>query len=67
VARPRTPIGTFGDIDFTTLASDRVRARTRERDFDDQVQRVEATAGVRCLSLCDQLTLHGRGTPPIDD
>lgn len=50
MARPRTPIGTFGDIDFTTLAPDRVRARTRVRDFDGQVRRVEATAATRKLA-----------------
>ena len=44
MARPRTPIGTFGDIDFTTLEPGRVRARTRFRDDDGQVRRVEATA-----------------------
>ena len=50
MARPRTPIGTFGDIDFTTLGPERVRARTRIRDFDGQVRRVEATAPSRKLA-----------------
>ncbi|HET7690656.1 MAG TPA: hypothetical protein VFK41_09775, partial [Nocardioidaceae bacterium] len=50
MARPRTPIGTFGDIDFTTLGPARVRARTRVRDFDGQVRRVEATASSRKLA-----------------
>ena len=50
MARPRTPIGTFGDIDFTTLTPERVRARTRGRDFDGQVRRVEATAATRKLA-----------------
>ena len=50
MARPRTPIGTFGDIDFTTLGPERVRARTRVRDFDGQVRRVEATASSRKLA-----------------
>src|SRR5690242_8750836 len=50
MARPRTPIGTFGDIDFTTLRPGRVRARTRVRDFDGQVRRVEATAPSRKLA-----------------
>ena len=50
MARPRTPIGTFGDIDFTTLGPDWVRARTRVRDFDGQVRRVEATASSRKLA-----------------
>lgn len=51
MARPRTPIGTFGDIDFTTLGPERVRARTRVRDFDGQVRRVEATA--RSMELAE--------------
>ena len=50
MARPRTPIGTFGDIDFTTLGPERVRARTRVRDFDGQVRRVEATAPSKKLA-----------------
>lgn len=50
MARPRTPIGTFGDIDFTTLGPERVRARTRVRDFDGQVRRVESTAPSKKLA-----------------
>ena len=50
MARPRTPIGTFGDIDFTTLGPERVRARTRIRDFDGRVRRVEATAPSKKLA-----------------
>ncbi len=50
MARPRTPIGAFGDIDFTTLGPERVRARTRIRDFDGQVRRVEATAPSKKLA-----------------
>jgi integrase len=43
VARPRTPIGTFGEIDFRTNPSGSVRARTRFRDDDGQLRPVEAT------------------------
>jgi integrase-like protein len=43
VARPRTPIGTFGDITYVKAAGGRVRARTRYRDNDGRVRRVSAT------------------------
>jgi integrase len=43
VGRPRTPIGTFGDITYVKVAGARVRARTRYRDDDGQVRRVSAT------------------------
>lgn len=43
MARPRTPIGTFGEIDFRTNANGTVRARTRFRDDDGQLRPVEAT------------------------
>jgi hypothetical protein len=68
VARPRTPIGTFGDMDFTHLASGRVRARTRVRDFDGQVRRVEATAETHKLAehrlkeKLAQRATHGSGS-----
>ena len=42
MSRPRTPIGTFGQIEFTTMPSGQVRARTRFRDVDGQLRRVEA-------------------------
>jgi hypothetical protein len=42
VARPRTPIGTFGEIEFTNLPNGNVRARVRFRDYDGQV-RVRST------------------------
>jgi integrase len=47
VPRPRTPIGTFGQIEFTTTPSGSVRARTRFRDVDGHLRRVEATAPTR--------------------
>src|SRR3546814_5569233 len=50
MARPRTPVGTFGDIEFTTLPNGDVRARTRFRDYDGQLRRVEATAPTRKMA-----------------
>jgi integrase len=47
MGRPRTPIGTFGDICFATTASGQVRARTRFRDDDGQVRRVSATGSTQ--------------------
>jgi integrase len=43
VGRPRTPIGSFGDITYVKVSGQRVRARTRYRDDDGQVRRVSAT------------------------
>src|SRR5664279_4087462 len=43
MGRPRTPIGTFGDITYVKVAGERVRARTRFRDDDGHVRRVSAT------------------------
>jgi integrase len=43
VARPRTPIGTFGQIDFRINPNGSVRARTRFRDDDGRLRPVEAT------------------------
>ena len=45
MGRPRTPIGTFGEISFVKVAGGQVQARTRFRDDDGQVRRVSA-AGV---------------------
>jgi excisionase family DNA binding protein len=47
MARPRTPVGTFGDIQFETAANGRVRARTRYRDDDGRLRRVQATGMTR--------------------
>lgn len=47
MARPRTPIGTFGEIGFTTLPDGRVRARTRFRDDDGRLRPVEVTSTSR--------------------
>ncbi len=43
MARPRTPIGTFGEIDLRTNPDGSVRARARFRDDDGQLRPVEAT------------------------
>jgi hypothetical protein len=47
MSRPRTPVGRFGQIEFTTMPSGQVRARTRVRDVDGQLRRVEATGLTR--------------------
>jgi integrase len=44
VARPRTPIGTFGEIHLDRTRDGRARALTRFRDYDGQLRRVQATA-----------------------
>ncbi|ANH39508.1 Tyrosine recombinase XerC [Nocardioides dokdonensis FR1436] len=43
MARPRTPIGTFGDISYVKASGGQFRARTRFRDDDGKVRRVSAT------------------------
>lgn len=50
MARPRTPIGTFGEIESTALPSGGFRARTRFRDHDGQLRRIEATGTTRKLA-----------------
>ena len=50
MARPRTPIGTFGAIEFTNMPNGTVRARVRFRDHDGQVRRVEASDSTRKLA-----------------
>jgi dihydrofolate reductase len=47
MARPRTPIGTFGEIEFTKLPNGTTRARTRFRDYDGQLRRIEASGDTR--------------------
>lgn len=47
MARPRTPIGTFGDITYLKTPNGQVRARTRFRDDDGHVRRVSATGADR--------------------
>lgn len=47
MARPRTPIGTFGDITYQPAGAGRVRARLRFRDDDGQLRQVQATGTTR--------------------
>lgn len=47
MARPRTPIGTFGDISYVKAAGGQLRARTRYRDDDGKVRRVSATGSTK--------------------
>ena len=47
MGRPRTPIGTFGEISFRKVAGGQVQARTRFRDNDGQIRRISATGGSR--------------------
>lgn len=47
MVRPRTPIGTFGDISFHTAPSGQVRARVRYRDEDGRLRQVTASGGTR--------------------
>lgn len=42
--RPRTPIGSWGDISVTTLPSGTFQARSRYRDADGRLRRVTASA-----------------------
>ena len=59
MARPRTPIGTFGDIEITTMPGGTIRARVRFRDDDGRMRRVQATGRTRKAAehhLKEQLT-----------
>lgn len=47
MARPRTPIGTFGDITFIPAGGGKVKARVRFRDHDGQLRLVQATGANR--------------------
>lgn len=47
MGRPRTPIGTFGEISLAKVAGGQVQARTRLRGDDGQVRRVSTTGGSR--------------------
>ena len=47
MARPRTPIGTFGDISYIKAPGGQFRARTRYRDDDGKVRRVSATGATK--------------------
>lgn len=43
MARPRTPIGTFGEFRFEKAASGLVYARTRYRDSDGRLRQIQAS------------------------
>lgn len=45
--RPRTPIGTFGEIYYEKAPGGRVRAFARFRDHDGQLRRVQTTASTQ--------------------
>lgn len=45
--RPRTAIGTFGEITIREIAPGKFRATTRFRDWDGKTRQVSATAGSR--------------------
>lgn len=47
MAKPRTPIGTFGAISLSSTASGSMRARTRYRDWDGKLRVVQATGHCR--------------------
>lgn len=47
MARPRTPIGTFGDTTFIPAGGGKVKARVRFRDHDGQLRLVQATGANR--------------------
>ncbi len=47
MGRPRTPVGTFGEIEFTALSNGSVRARARFRDHDGKMRRIEASSSTR--------------------
>lgn len=44
MAKPRIPIGTFGEIGFRNGGAGKVVARTRYRDWDGALRQVQATA-----------------------
>lgn len=44
MGRPRTPVGTFGEIGFESTPDGRVLAMARYRDDDGKLRRVKATA-----------------------
>lgn len=47
MGRPRTPIGTFGEIHFERTPAGQVRARARYRDDDGQIRRVSAVGSTQ--------------------
>ncbi len=49
--RPRTDIGTFGDIRTSRTASGMLQAMTRFRDFDGRIRRVTATGRTKAQAV----------------
>nr|WP_246402723.1 hypothetical protein [Promicromonospora sukumoe] len=47
MARPRTPIGTFGQISFASETTTTVTAHARFRDYDGRLRPVQATGSTR--------------------
>ena len=50
MARPRTPIGTFGTIATSRTVQKRYVARTRYRDWDGKSRHVQVTADTRAAA-----------------
>lgn len=68
MARPRVPIGAYGEISFSAGGKSRVRARTRFRDWDGQTRQVQATGSSRAAAeaeLKKRLTQRN-AFPPVD-
>lgn len=66
MARPRTPIGTFGDFLFDTMSNGKVRARVRSRDDDGQLRLVQANGDHRKAAernLKEKLARRGSHSP----
>jgi hypothetical protein len=62
MARPRTPIGTFGEFRFEKAASGLVYARTRYRDNDGRLRQIQASGRTQRAaerSLKEKLTRRG--------
>lgn len=49
--RPRTDIGTFGDIRTAATSSGKWQAVTRFRDWDGRVRRITATGGTKAQAV----------------
>lgn len=60
MARPRTPIGTFGEIYFEDAPGGRFRALARFRDHDGVLRRVQATAATQQAAARKLKTLFAR-------
>ena len=66
MARPRTPIGTFGDFLFDTMSNGTIRARVRFRDDDGRLRLVQASGENRKAAernLKEKLAQRGSHSP----